>query len=298
MDKKYIYLEKPEDLSREEYFNILNKSRDSVIILQGGRTVFMNTATSELTGWKAEEVLGKKFVELLPPEEKKKVYGIYLKRLLGQPVPKIYETKIIKKDGGFVYSEIAGTKIEWRGKPASLAYIRDISNLKNREKIFESVFYGSPVGIEIYDTNGLLLNANKACLDIFGVADIKDVRGFNLFEDQSVNKDIKNDLFRGKSVKYETNFDFEKVKKAKLYKTKKSGIIAIDVQIKPLEGVGFLVLVQDVTERRDAEKKLRKMSEEAKKRVEDLERFRDLVVGREERMISLKKEIENLKKNN
>ena len=39
-------------------------------------------------------------------------------------------------------------------------------NLRESLNLFKSIFMDSPIGIELYDSKGKLLNANKACLDI------------------------------------------------------------------------------------------------------------------------------------
>jgi len=124
---------------------------------------------------------------------------------------------------------------------------------------FKSIFDESPIGIELYDADGLLMDANPACLRMLGVADLAQVKGFKLFEDPNLPDKAKAKLRRGKPVRYEAPFDFEKVKALRLYETSKSGIVHLDVLITPV-GVkrkaapqGYLVQVQDITERKRAE---------------------------------------------
>ncbi|MEW6067939.1 MAG: PAS domain S-box protein [Nitrospirota bacterium] len=69
----------------------------------------------------------------------------------------------------------------------------------------------------------------------------------------------------------------------------KNGEILANPLIKDGAIVGAFGIARDITERKNAEK-------EIKKRVKELEEFYDLAVGRELRMIELKKEIEALKK--
>jgi PAS domain S-box-containing protein len=133
---------------------------------------------------------------------------------------------------------------------------------------FKSIFDESPVGIEIYDADGLLMDANPACLRMFGVSNLAQVKGFKLFEDPNLPDKEKAKLRRGKTVRYEAPFDFEKVKELRLYDTTKSGIVHLDVRITPV-GVkrkaapqGYLVQVQDITERKLTEEALRQHVEE------------------------------------
>jgi len=133
---------------------------------------------------------------------------------------------------------------------------------------FKSIFDESPVGIELYDADGLLMDANPACLRMFGVSNLAQVKGFKLFEHPNLPDKEKAKLRRGKTVRYEAPFDFEKVKELRLYDTTKSGIVHLDVRITPV-GVkrkatpqGYLVQVQDITERKLTEEALRQHVEE------------------------------------
>jgi len=134
--------------------------------------------------------------------------------------------------------------------------------LQASEERFRNIYEESPIGIELYDCDGRLLTVNRACLDIFGVSNIAEVQGFKLFEDPNVTDEVKQRLHKGETVRYEALFDFEKVKKHKLYNTSKSGAIHLNVLITPLGArrekrlAGYLVQVQDITKRKRAEKAL------------------------------------------
>jgi PAS domain S-box-containing protein len=115
---------------------------------------------------------------------------------------------------------------------------------------------------------------NPACLDLFGVEDADQVRGFDLFADPNIPNEVRERLKEGQPVSYETAFDFELVKQKGLYKTSKSGCCFIDCLIAPLQETpgfpgGFLVHVRDITERRHAEEALKKAYDELERRVEE-----------------------------
>jgi PAS domain S-box-containing protein len=133
------------------------------------------------------------------------------------------------------------------------------NHIVQSRQIFEIIYDRSPIGIELYDADGQLLNANKACLDVFGVSDVSEVKGFKLFEDPNLSYEAKERLRDGEIVRYEALYDFEKVRQHGIYKTTKSGKIYIDALITPLSAevkkpwIGYLVQVMDVTSRKMAE---------------------------------------------
>ena len=150
------------------------------------------------------------------------------------------------------------------GEPRVLVSFLDITErkymenaLKKSEEEFSGIFYESPIPIEIYNSEGYLINANPACLELFGVSDVAEVESFNLFNDPNLPDNAKKQLLAGETVEYETSFDFELVKKLNLYETSRSGIIHVNVKIATLSMGGYLVHIQDVTKQKQYEEKIK-----------------------------------------
>jgi PAS domain S-box-containing protein len=153
---------------------------------------------------------------------------------------------------------------------AVAVYARDITEQKQAEEtlveneaVFKGIFSQAPIGIELYDSDGNLISVNQECLNIFGVRNVEEIKGFKLFEDPNVSAEAKNKLRNGELVDYQSEFDFEVVKKLKLYKTTRSGKCFLHLQITPynisdLGNKGFVVHVQDITEQKQAEERIKK----------------------------------------
>ena len=134
--------------------------------------------------------------------------------------------------------------------------------LQRSEEWFRNIYEKSPIGIELCDSDGRLLKVNKACLDIFGVSDVEEVKGFDLLQDPNVTDELKERLHKGQTVKYEVALDFEELKKQRLYETTKTGIAYLSILTTPL-GVkenralgGYLLHVQDISKRKLAEEQI------------------------------------------
>jgi len=134
------------------------------------------------------------------------------------------------------------------------------------EKRFRTLYYQSPIAIEHYDKTGCLIDVNPSCLKMFGISNMEDIRNFNLFDDPNLSDNAKHKLRQNEMVQYQGVFDFDKVRKLKLYSTRKTGYIWIDVIITPLKNneevlEGYLVQVNDITDRILAVEAIRKSEE-------------------------------------
>ncbi|MFW9794987.1 MAG: PAS domain S-box protein, partial [Candidatus Thorarchaeota archaeon] len=142
--------------------------------------------------------------------------------------------------------------------------------LKTNEEMFRNIFEDSPICIELFDSDGLLIGANRATLDLFGVSDLEKLIGFDLFTDPNTPEFVKSSLREGKTVRTEARFDFSVVKVQDLYDTSKTGIMHLDCVYSPVrygigEGLkGYIVHIQDATDRSLAEQALMESRESFK----------------------------------
>jgi PAS domain S-box-containing protein len=135
------------------------------------------------------------------------------------------------------------------------------AKLAEREAWFRALYEKSPISIELYGPDGLLADANQACLTVFGVSDVTHIRGLNLFENPNFPGDQQAIVRSGKTARYEALYDFDMIRQLSLYPTSRSGEIYIDVQITPLTDkggtiAGYMVQTLDITARKQAEAEL------------------------------------------
>ena len=145
------------------------------------------------------------------------------------------------------------------------SYNKDITESKQAaeaQKRYNTIFEQSPIAIEFYDSDCRLINANSACINLFGVVNINEISGFKMFEDPNIPDDIKAKLLNRESVRFESEFNFDEVKRLNLYQTTCSGIKILDWSISPLiNGIGYIEQIQDITDRRRAEEEKQALEE-------------------------------------
>lgn len=121
--------------SEERYRIAIEHSNDGVAIVKGDQHVYVNRQFLNMFGYeRPEEVLGMTRFFTVHPDDRERVAALNLGRQRGEPVPARYEFKGIRKDGSILYVEVSATRIVYQGAPATLAYLRDVSERKQHEE--------------------------------------------------------------------------------------------------------------------------------------------------------------------
>ncbi len=120
--------------SEEKYKTLTTSSLTGIFIHQDGKFVFVNDRFAKVHGYTTEELLGKEYNALIHPDYRDFIAERVSKRLKGEPVPYHYEIQRLKKDGGTIWCEMIVAAIEYRGKPAIMANIVNITKRKQAEE--------------------------------------------------------------------------------------------------------------------------------------------------------------------
>lgn len=148
------------------------------------------------------------------------------------------------------------------GEPQYATVTRNITEIKQAlralsesEERFRSIYHQSPIGIELYDTQGRLVDVNPACLQIFGVENLQEIQGFNLFDDPNLPKNVIENTRLGQAAAYEITFDFDLVRQQSLYKTSKTGLVYLNCVVTPWRNEngtpgGYFLQVMDISEQK------------------------------------------------
>jgi PAS domain S-box-containing protein len=161
--------------SEEKYSTLVEKGNDGVVVIQDGLLVFANSRITDITGFSLEETLGKPFVDFLSPEYIEPVVESYKKRMAGEELPNRYEIGILAKDGRKIPIEINASRIEYEGRAADMAIVRDISErkhaeeaLKESEAKYRTLIERLQDGVYQCDLNGTYVTLNGAGARILG----------------------------------------------------------------------------------------------------------------------------------
>ncbi len=133
--KKREEAEKALREGEEQYRVLVENAGDGIFIAQDGMLTFVNKKTEEISGYSRSELLSKGFHYIIHEEDRALVMERYMNRQQGRDVPSSYSYRIIHKSGEVKWVDINVAVITWKGKIATLNFLRDITERKETEKI-------------------------------------------------------------------------------------------------------------------------------------------------------------------
>ncbi len=149
---------------------VLSESLEGISIIVGTKLVYANQAQADLLGVDSpEELLGRDITEWNMDGER--IMERALSRHRGEAQPSRYEYMLRRKDGEIRRVEATVSPIDYMGKPASLAFNRDITERKKVEEriaFLGRVLETSPISVIATDKGGKILYVNSATEKMFG----------------------------------------------------------------------------------------------------------------------------------
>lgn len=116
------------------YFQVVENANDGVVVIQDGRYRFVNGAWARTTGYSVEELLNMALLDVVAPEFQNLVKERYEARIAGGKPPAVYRAMIRRKDGSLREIEVSASIIRYKGRPADMAVIRDVTESSRLEK--------------------------------------------------------------------------------------------------------------------------------------------------------------------
>jgi len=110
----------------EQYRLVVENAKESIIIIQDMKVVFANRATIDTMGYSKEILASKSFTDLIHPDDLNMVIDHHIRRTKAP----VYSFRIIGQDGTVIWCELNAVVIQWKGKPATLNFLNNITERK------------------------------------------------------------------------------------------------------------------------------------------------------------------------
>ncbi len=149
---------------------IVDLSPDAIIVHDGSKILFANKRAAEIAGLSISELIGKPIIGFVHPEFRRFVLERIRRVFSGESVPPAEEVFLLP-DGSELHVEVNSSLIRFRGRPAILLILRDLTERRKFEKRLrrlERFFMNARDVFFILDTRGRFVDLNPKFASLFG----------------------------------------------------------------------------------------------------------------------------------
>lgn len=162
--------------SESLYRNLVENSRDGVFLMQHGRVQFANDALASILGHADAGVLiGQSYFDWVAPEDLAAQAERRRSRESGSVDTQEYEIRLIRRDGTVRTCAVRAGAVGFRGAPASIGTLRDVTEVRAQQKRVEAaeeryrlLFQHAVLGMFQSALDGRLIEVNHAMASMFG----------------------------------------------------------------------------------------------------------------------------------
>lgn len=234
-----------------------------------GQFLEVNRAFCELTGYTEQELTGLNYRSITHPEDLPRNTREMRELLAGEIPSFITEKRYVRKDGRMVWvrNNVSLLANSHREPTRVITLAEDITGqkaaeeeLRASEERFRNVFANAATGMALTDLDGRFLEVNQAFCQITGYTgrelSARDFPSITHPDDLPRNMDLMRQILAGTSPSYM----FEK-----RYVHKQGGAVWVRISVSLLrdskhQPQHMIALVEDITERKQAEESLRELS--------------------------------------
>jgi PAS domain S-box-containing protein len=181
--------------SEKKYRMVVDNANEGIVITQDGMLKFVNPQVQKFADFSEGNYEEASFLEFIHPDDRQMVIEHHRKRLAGEEEPRIYYMRMIDPKGNIRWIQNNGVIIEWEGRPATLNFLLDITSRKQAldalaesEDKYRQLFERDSDAVMIFDAETQKFeDANPGTLDLFGYSKEEFLR--LKVEDISAEKD-------------------------------------------------------------------------------------------------------------
>jgi len=158
--------------SEQRYRLLAENSLVGVYMHSEGNFVYANRRLAEMLGYTTEDLMQKKFWEIVHPEHREDIKAKGLGTYKGAEVPSQYECKVICRNGETKWVEVSAVRVTHQGQAAVLGAFIDITEKKNAmdaltksEALMKAILNGITTNIAFVNKDMEIMWVNKAAAD-------------------------------------------------------------------------------------------------------------------------------------
>lgn len=119
--------------SEHHYRLLIEQAEEGIAVIEQLRLRYVNPHLCRLIGRPATQLIDQPFPELLHPEDRDWSLAMHRQRLQGLAENQSYDIRLIRPDGEVRWVRINGVRFDWQGRPATLAFVTDVTEVRRAE---------------------------------------------------------------------------------------------------------------------------------------------------------------------
>ncbi|GJQ20312.1 MAG: hypothetical protein HBSIN02_06670 [Bacteroidia bacterium] len=168
--------------SEERYRILAESSLTGVYLIQRGKFVYVNPALAGIFGYTVDEIVNQLGpLDLTFPEDRGMAEGHIRRRIQGEVAEVRYSFRGLRKNGEVIHAEVHGKRLNYRGEPAVMGTLIDITERKRAEetmRLQSTALEAAANAIVITDRNAAIEYVNPAFSRLTGYT-FSEARGRN-----------------------------------------------------------------------------------------------------------------------
>ena len=284
------------DKARAYADSLIKNAPDPIFVSDlEGKILSANDAVYELLGFRTDEVLEQSLSRFISPEETREFLAA-LKEVIERGATRNARLNPRSASGEVIPTSLNASALrDTDGKAiGAIGILRDMRELDKARAYADSLIKNAPDPIFVSDLEGKILSANDAVYELLGF------RPDEVLE-QSLSRFISPEETREFLAALKEVIERGATRNARLNPLSASGeVIPTTLNASALRDtdgkvIGAIGILRDMRSYEKVVNDLQESKAELQEKILDLEKFEEVVVGRELKMIALEKEIENLK---
>src|SRR3954452_11676265 len=287
------------DKARAYAESLIKNAPDPVFVSDlEGKILQANEAVSELLGFRQDEVVEQSLSRFISPEETRE-FTAALREVVERGVTRNAVLNPRSAAGEVIPTSLNASALrDSDGKViGAIGVLRDMRELNKAQTYAESLIKFAPDPVFVSDLEGKILQANDA---------VSQLLGFRQDEvlEQSLSRFISPEETREFTAALREVVEHGVTRNARLNPRSASGeIIPTTLNASALRDadgkvIGAIGILRDMRAYEEVVQDLEQSKTELQEKILDLEKFEEVVVGRELKMIALEKELESVQREN